>query len=503
MIQTLLADRPADSPPATRVGPLIWVAVAAGLALRVWEAVESSLWLDELHTLVHAAQPDLASVLESVSREVHTPLFFLCVHLFGAFEQGAWLRAIPLLSSLVVLWPLVDLARTSSAGTRAALLAAWLYACLPYQVHWATELRPYAWVGLFSAGAAWLAFTERGPRALRFALFLLCVLLGLYTHRIMAVTVFSIGVARLLVRAPGMLRLGWLILAGTLAVGPFLPWLVGFAGSATDARFEYQESTGGYQLRAQLVKEVLALPARLFVPYMGALAGGWARLAMGAGVGFFSALGLGLVLRIRERARIGRLSPSLRGLFLFALIDFLLVTALAIWTWDRVPLQYYAPLAWVLPIAAAEVLAPLSSSAGRVATAAICVAAALLGVAQAGGTSTEDMRAAVARAREIGADLERGGLAAPIYTALLSQPENFEHRIPYLAYGPELDAREPFELPVVGDTDFERPVIVLRRGRIPFDSERWKRLREGRVLEYEEEVDYYLTLFVLGPEGGE
>ena len=117
-------------------------ALLAGLALRAWEAAESSLWLDELHTLAHAAQPDLRSVLTSVSQEVHTPLFFACVHLFGAWPEGAWLRIIPVLSSLLLFAPVWQLAR-DAAGARAAGLALLLLALLPYQVHWAAELRPY------------------------------------------------------------------------------------------------------------------------------------------------------------------------------------------------------------------------------------------------------------------------------------------------------------------------------------------------------------------------
>ncbi len=481
-----------DRARSSRLGSAAWIAVAVALALRAWEATESSLWLDELHTLSHAAQPTLAAVVESVRREVHTPLFFLGVHLFGGWEQGAWLRAIPVLSSLVVMWPLADLARSSSAGGRTVFLAVWLYACLPFQVHWAAELRPYAWLGVFSAAAVWAAFTERGPRLLRFALFFLCVLLGLYTHRIMAVTVFSVGVARLFVRRPGMLHLGWLVLAGVLAVGPFVPWLVGFAGTATEARFEYQAEVGGYALRPQLVKEVLALPPRLLVPYLGALGGGWAWLARGAAVLFFGALCVGGALRLSRRRAIGPLSPAVRGLLLFALVDFLAVTALALWTWDRVPLQYYAPLAWALPVAVAEVLAPLSSGPGRAATLVVALTALALGVAQAGGRCTEDMRAGVATARAVGAGLER-----PIYTAILSQPSSFEHGLPYFAYAPDLSPVEPGELPRPGHPDFDRPVVVLRRGTI--DPARWEAFLAGRGIEREEPVDFYLSVLVLRP----
>jgi uncharacterized membrane protein len=482
-----------DQARSSRLGSAVWIAVAVGLALRTFEAVESSLWLDELHTLSHAAKPTLAAVAESVRQEVHTPLFFLFVHLFGAFEEGAWLRAIPVLSSLVVLWPLIDLARSSSAGGRTAILAGWLYACLPYQVHWASELRPYAWVGLFSAAAVWIAFTERSPRLVRFLLFFLCVLLGLYTHRIMAVTVFSIGAARLFVRRPGMLHLGWLILAGVLAVGPFLPWLVGFAGSATEARFDYQEEVGGYVLRPQLVKEVLALPLRLFVPYMGALGGPWAWLARVGAMLFFGVLGVALATRFAQRRSIGALSPAVRGVLLFALIDFFAVTALALWTWDRVPLQYYASLAWILPLAVAEIVAPLTSRVGRLATLGIAGTALALGVAQAGGQCTEDIRAGVAKVHEVGAELD-----APLYSAYLTQPKSFDHGLAYLAYAPDLVYLEPGDLPRRGDPDFERPVVVLRRGTIDWKS--FEELFVDRVVERDVPVDFYLSVLVLGPE---
>ena len=495
-----------SSTPASRPTPTLALAavIVVGLALRIWEAVESSLWLDELHTLSHAAQPDLRALLDSVAAEVHTPLFFLAVHLVGDWELGAWLRAIPLLSSLLTLVPLWALtaAAARSAGAsaedagRSTLVAAAVFAWVPYQVHWATELRPYAWVALFSAGAVWSAFSRRGPALARFALFFLCVLAGLFTHRIMALTVFSVGAARLIsFRREGLLHLGWLILAGALAVAPFVPWLLGFASSATSNRLEYQESVGGYELRPQLVKEVLALPVRVFVPFLGALGGGWATLArVGAGL-FFGALALGAVERLRQRQRIGPPGFLTRGLALFALVNFLVITALSIWTWDRVPLQYYAPLAWLLPLFVAELLGPLAGRLGSAARVGALGGALVLGVAQAGGSCTEDMRAGVATVRAVGAELEAAG-RAPIYTALLSQPSAFEHRLPYLAYAPELDTIEPEQGPMA---DPRRPLVVLRRGVIGLEHPSWEPLLAGRVVGREVHVDAYLTVFVLDP----
>lgn len=465
--------------------------------MRGWEAWESSLWLDELHTLFHASQPDLRAVAESVRREFHTPLFFMGVHLLGGWEQSDWLRVLPVLSSLVVLWPLMSLTRCLGGGARAVFLVAWLYACLPYQVHWASELRPYAWLGLLSAAAVQIAFAEstgRGSHVLRFFLFFACVLLGLFTHRVMAVTVLAIGVARVLAPGPGRLGLGWLILAGTLGVAPSVPWMMSFAVDATTARFDYQEEVGGYQLRPQLVKEVLALPLRIFVPYMGALGGVWALLAKLGTAALFGSFGWGLVCRwIDGPADVSTESRRLlRGLWVFVIADFVAVTALSVYTWDRAPLQYYAGLAWLLPLLAGSLLLRRDY---LVASAA--VAALMLGIAQAGGQCTEDMRRAVHLAEELGGEYDE-----PIFTALLSQPtEVFDHVLPYRAYARELEAVEPEDLPQPGEVGFERVVICLRRGAITYGSESWAPITNGRRLVLEERVDEYLTVFVLEPEG--
>jgi hypothetical protein len=484
------------NPPVAPAALLLALLVALGL--RAWEAAESSLWLDELHTLAHAAQPTLPAVLASVRQEVHTPLFFAAVHSFGDWPEGAWLRVIPLVAGLALAVPLWQLAR-DARGARAALLALWLFALLPYQVHWAAELRPYAWVALFSAGAVWAAFGERGSGSARLLLFFLCTLLGLFTHRIMALTVFSIGAVRLASwRRARLVHLGWLVAAGALAVAPFLPWLVGFAETATADRFEYHESVGGYTLRPQLVKEVLALPARLFVPFLGSLGGPWTRLARAGAALFFGALAAGLCQRVRLRAGIGPTSFLARSLAAFAALDFLVITALSIWTWDRVPLQYYAPLTWLLPLFAAEVLAPLPGAAGRSLRAAALAGALALGVAQAGGSCTEDMRLAVATARAVGGALTGAG-REPIYTALLSQPSAFEHKLPYLAYAPDLDAVEPDQ---ASAADPARPLVVVRRGAIGLAHPAWEPMLRGRRVEREVPIDAYLSVYVLGPAAG-
>jgi hypothetical protein len=487
------SHRHGSEPPDSRTSALVAIAIAIGLALRAWEAAESSLWLDELHTLSHASLPTVSAVAANVGKEFHLPLFFVFVHMFGAWEQGAWLRAIPVLSSLLVYAPLLAFARTAKTSSTGIALVALLFACLPYDLHYSTDLRPYAWLMLFSAGAAWAAFREGRSHVASFVLFAVCVALGMWTHRLMAVAVFSIGVARLFVRKPAMLHLGWLVLAGVIAIAPSVPWMLSFAGQATDNRFHYQDTVGGYHLRRVLVMEFLALPTRLFVPYLGALGGAWQWIAKLGAFVFFGSVVCGVVSWwFNRRAVASAASAPLRALAIFAAVDFVLVTGLSIYTWDRMPLQYYAPIAWALPLLVVQ-LAPAFDDARRAKfVRAIAGSALALGIAQAGGQCSEDMRAAVATAREAGQTLEQ-----PLYSALLSQPSLFEQVLPYRAYGRDLEFAEPEQIAVFDQLAPPRPLVVIRRGTIPLSDADWKPLLAGRKPTREIKVDSYLTVFVL------
>lgn len=491
---------PASQAPAGSSEVRRWIvaALVLGLALRIWEAATSSLWLDELHTLSHASLPTLSDVIAHVRAEVvHQPLFFGFVHLFGGWEEGAALRAIPVLSSLVLFVPVFALARTAGGGARTAGIACFLLACLPYGVHYSTELRPYAWLSLFSAGAAWAAFSERDSKLLRLVVFALCVAAGVLTHRAMELVVVSIGFARLFVKSRDMVPLWGLIVAGALAVLPEVPWLLDYAAKATSDRFEYQETVGGFHLRPALVKEALVLPTRLFAPVLGALGPGWALVAkLAAGVFFLLLAGLaGAWWRTRRNSE--PTSAPLRGLYLYGLTCFAITFVLSFYRWDRLPLQYFATVAWILPIAVAQLAEHWPERSQRTLVALLGAAALVLGIAQAGGRDAEDMRGAVALARETGAKL-----SAPLYTGLLVQPSLFEHTLPYQAYARDLERVEPGSVPAPGTPGFERPVVVLRRGEIKLGEDRaWDPIATGRRVLSETSVDRYLAVYVFVPEG--
>jgi hypothetical protein len=315
----------------------------------------------------------------------------------------------------------------------------------------------------------------------------------------MALALVAIGGARLFARPPRAVPLAGLIAAGAIAVGGFLPWLWSFAQSATAQRFEYQESVGGYRLRPALVRELVSLPSRLVTPYMRELGGPWGSLMLLAGGVFALAAAALLLLAWRDRARAAS-SPVLRGLAVFALAQFTLTTSFAVYTWDRAPLQYYAAMAWCLPLLLAACWERVESAgARRVLAFALGTASLVMAVALVGGKSREDMRGAVAAVRTLASEARAQSGLEPVYTALLAQPPQFEHRLPYRAYAPDLTALEPADVPRPGQDDFARPLMVLRRV-VPLGRKEWLPITGGRRLVREIAVDRYLTAYWYAPQ---
>ncbi|MCK6446146.1 MAG: glycosyltransferase family 39 protein [Planctomycetes bacterium] len=485
-----------------------WIALAllVGLALRVFEAWESSLWLDELHTLFHASRPSVDDVLQSVRNDFHVPGFYVFCHFFGDFSTGAWLRWIPIVFTLLVAWPLVALARESRGGERCAIAVAWFYALMPYQVHYGAELRPYAWLELATAAAAWAAFSERGSKKLRGAVFFASVVLGMFTHVIMALAVLAIGAARLFVRGRERLGLPVLIGIGAAAVAPVLPWFLWFHSFATQKREEFVAAAGEHGVRPQLLREVRDLPIRLVEPYMGSLKGPWATLAV-VGFGAFVLVVLALVWSAwrarRERLASGESStdPLFVAVVIFALVQFAAITVLSIKSWDRVPLQYYIGMSWALPFVLAAWLASVRAERVRRALGVALVTTMLaMSVALAGGESREPYREAVAKAREWGTSLAAAFPEhPPVYTSVLAQPSGvFDHKLPYLAYGADLGAVEPEDVPSATHGDFQRPVIVIRRA-LALEHPKWAPITTGRKLVREERLHDRVWVYVFAP----
>lgn len=523
---------------SSRSRALLFAALVIGIGLRVWDAWGSSLWLDELHSLAHASQPNVAGVLEHTHWDFHAPLFFLAVHFAWTWTSASpeALRLIPLVSSLLVVFPLLVLARRSRLGPWAPALSVALFAFLPFQIQYARELRPYAWLMLASAVACQAAFTEAGSKQLRFVLFAAAVAFGLLTHYLMAMVVLVIGLVRLVFLLPALrarftsrgplLGFGWLILAGAIGACAFLPWLFNRMDWVVHTPQELVPPDAAERTLTEANRtDLLQAPLKTLVPRIGALGSPWTSLAMAGAAMLAAALLLAGVLWL-VRAGKRDLPPADRSTALaiaFALLSVPLVPVMSILLWGRVSIQYLCIAAWLWPLVMCELLAAVRSVRLRTALAALMVVGALVaGVGHAGGAPREDVKGAVAKAREIGLNLEALDPAhPPFYTALLSQPPRFEHCTPYLAYAPGLACVElkdaihaglkPPLLPRPGEPGFDRPAIVITRRYLDLDTQaaldkatregmpEILRLRTGRTRTQRVRIDETMTVWVFGP----
>lgn len=143
-------------------GPLLWGALAAGAALRFYDLDMHSMWIDEHFTL-----NSLDSLREAAAQKFHPPLHYVLLwfwtRLFGDSPSG--LRSLSALVGTAAIW-LGYLVTLEFTGRRAAaVIGAYLFALLPFHVHFAREARMYSlWVTctlIATLGAVRLARAEK------------------------------------------------------------------------------------------------------------------------------------------------------------------------------------------------------------------------------------------------------------------------------------------------------------------------------------------------------
>jgi hypothetical protein len=489
---------------------LLALAVGAFLLLRVVEAREKSLWIDELHTVHIAAGAGPGEVLERLRPDFHAPLHFLAAHAVRGIDPHAQ-RAISILGGIALLWVLLRLGRRAGLGGPAQAALAAAAAGLPFQIQYGTELRPYAWLGAISACFLAAAFTP-APRPGRWILTLaLLTALGLYTHYLFAVVLVAAGAVRLVLAGGARPGLGGLVLGGTLGVLLFLPWVAydeswiledpgvmlrdeSDIGESVPPTLMGRVREAWPQLRADLV----SLPLRLALPSVGRL-GPRAGPVAAAGVLVLLLVPLPGLLRRRRGAgpgaapEAGPLGPVLAA----SVLAMLLVTALSVVVWQRVALQYLSVGAAALPILVALGVEGFRSPVGQRRAAALVLAAAVVGGAgHVLGAPREDLRAGVAAVQRLAAGREA------IVTAVLRQPAHYSALSVYEVYAPGIVATPPLRVPPASGTE-PRPVIVLTRnapigqpeGRIPI----WGDIRSGRSVREQIVIDPAVVVYLLEP----
>ncbi len=200
---------------------------AAGLAVRLLWLNHEPIWRDEAFTAV-VEQRGVAGMLDAIHNDSAPPLSYLLTHtsLFFLGQSPTALRLTSAIAGTLIV-PVGAALGRRCAGDRGGLWAAAIFALVPALVMSGRDARMYAMATTLvaiSTLALWRA-AERGT-PLRWALYGVAILLGLYTQYFVILAIPAQLIAlRLALRSP------WRTVAtagavSALAFAALIPWLV-------------------------------------------------------------------------------------------------------------------------------------------------------------------------------------------------------------------------------------------------------------------------------------
>lgn len=139
--------------------PTLWILAVisvVALALRI-PSLDSSLWLDEVLTMVHFARPSLATIVTSFPDQNQHMFFSLLAHLsIRIFGEHAWALRVPsVMFGIASLWSLFLVGRRI-VGRTEALLACGLMAVSYHHIWFSQNARGYIGLLFFTNLATWL-----------------------------------------------------------------------------------------------------------------------------------------------------------------------------------------------------------------------------------------------------------------------------------------------------------------------------------------------------------
>ena len=487
---------------------LLVVCVLAGVALRAVEADGKSLWLDEYHSLYLADSDDMAEVVDKVAHDFRPPLFFWGMSFLRGVDAHLQ-RWIPILFSLLALVPLWSILQHGGVSRLASTAACGVLLFAPYQVQYGVDLRSYSAVQLVTLVLVWAAVTSAGPAAARFAVFAVATAVGLYIHYGVAVAVVGVGFARCLVRPSGSLGLSRVVIAGTLGVLMFLPWVLSVEGwlFSDPEQILPPSSRAGAETAAEAptspsdlgLKAALVIP-RTLIPAMDSLGAAASAHLRAAG---WILLGLGLLgsLNLLRRPRDGvDRARVVTAALLVSGAGFVITTALCVSLWHRVPMQYFVVASWGWPLLVGLMLDAVPGRGRRVSAGLVIAAFLFAGIGQLRGESREDTE------RGVEVALQEGANRDAIYTAVLWQPAWYPHTLPWRFLDAEprtgpVEVLEPTDVPP-GDRS-DRPVVVVTRKARPRGEHVlagvWDSIERGRRLVKAVAVDPATRVYVYEP----
>jgi hypothetical protein len=412
--------------------------LGVSIALRATELNSKSLWLDEFHTIDIADADNLTAVVDNLRPDFHAPAYFFIVHFLGPDldERGRWISIIA-----SVLTMLVGLLLTREIGFSPAsqFMTMAGFACLPFQIQYTTELRPYSLLGLCTLAAIWAAFSHRYRPRIHFLLFILAATMGLYTHYLMSIVILGIGCSRLIVRPQRALPFGQLFLAGVIAVVCFLPWIISveswiYTDPTVMVRNEVPPTAASTQQDRLTIGflDIAVLPIRLISPIGSTLGhnAGWLVRCLSmvlalAGAATFFTVGPRAIRSTDPDKR------RLAAIILVAVFNVALTLCACIWLWGRLPIQYFMTAAWVWPFLLGGLFnISWVKERGTLCLTVLLLLAGTLSLTHVMGQPRENFRKAVQVAVKMAADNDA------LLTAILAQPGHYNSLTPIQIYAP-------------------------------------------------------------------
>lgn len=446
---------------AALFGAALLLLLGVSIALRATELSSKSLWLDEFHTIDIADADNLATVVDNLRPDFHAPAYFFIVHLLGPDldEKGRWISIIA--GALTILMALL-ITREVGFSPASQFMTVAGFACLPFQIQYTTELRPYSLLGLCTLAAIWAAFSNRYRPRIHFLLFILAATMGLYTHYLMSIVILGIGCSRLIVRPQGSLPFGQLFLAGVISVVCFLPWIVSveswiYSDPTVMVRNEVPPTSASTQQERPTIgfPDITALPIRLISPIGSTLGhnAGWIVRYLSLALAL---AGAATLLTVGPRA-IRSADPDKRRLaaiVLVAMVNGALTLGACIWIWGRLPIQYFITVAWIWPF----LLGGLFNISWVKDRATLCLTvllllAAILGVTHTMGQPRENFQRGVQVAVKMATDNDA------LLTAILAQPGHYNSLTPIQIYAPNARVSLGDEI----KTQSTRKCVILTR----------------------------------------
>jgi uncharacterized membrane protein len=204
---------------------LIVALTLLGAALRAFQLGASSLWLDELFSVL-LARRDPGVIIAGTMQDTMPPLYYLLLHFvlrFNDSESAA--RALSTIFSIAAIPWFYALAR-DLFDQRVASIAALLLVLNPLQVFYAQEARMYALL-VFCALAAMFFFARawRKDCARDWAWFTITMTCAFYTHSVAFLNLLALDL--FVLTQVQMFRVRWraLVIAHIVIGVLFAPWL--------------------------------------------------------------------------------------------------------------------------------------------------------------------------------------------------------------------------------------------------------------------------------------